>query len=509
MESKSKSSPSPSSTYHAPAHDPFHLVLIICLILGCGTLLAYNALVSCTTYFNHQFPDYPDIEFTIVPVFSIPNLIFIVLMIPFGDRFSWNFKILGCFSVLAVLVLSIPYISDPQWNVFGLSQTGGYYAFLAIVAVIGCTSAVLQCSITAFCGLLPVTYLQTVLAGQSVSGVLVCVIRIFSKLLLPLSSEGIEKSGKLYFMVSSGVCIVCALSFYYARHSEFVKFHVSGLTAISSPRSRSTAATTTTHRARPVMRFPNGLALHEPPQRISLGADALEPLEAIEVFEPFEAIEPIEHSLIIPVFPGEDASAPLRAENEHTASYGAVDHSESAAPLALTESAKKYGRVFLKTRHLILSIWACCAVTFSWFPGVVTLIPSSFAELNDNGQWMAIIMILEFNVFDYVGRQFLCNVVPRWLTQHGLWKLALLRIVTYPVFIVFARRWVQSDALLHCVMILSALSNGYVASLSFMWFPQNIKKNEQQIAASLMTLGLISGILSGSAVALCLRPFIL
>ena len=193
MTFKSKSSPALSSysQYHAPAHDPFHLVLVICLILGCGTLLAYNALVSCATYFNHQFPDYPSIEFTIVPVFSIPNLACIILMIPFGDRLSWNVKILGCFSILAVLVLSIPYITDPQWNIFGFSQTGGYYAFLVIVAVIGCLSAVLQCSITAFCGLLPVTYLQTVLAGQSVSGILVCVIRIGSKVMLPLTPDGL------------------------------------------------------------------------------------------------------------------------------------------------------------------------------------------------------------------------------------------------------------------------------------------------------------------------------
>ena len=69
-------------------NDPYNLVFIICLVLGSGTLLSYNCLVSCATYFNHQFTEYPAIMFIIVPVYSIPNLMFNVLMIPFGDRFS-------------------------------------------------------------------------------------------------------------------------------------------------------------------------------------------------------------------------------------------------------------------------------------------------------------------------------------------------------------------------------------------------------------------------------------
>lgn len=179
-------------TVSAGPADRFHLVSIICLILGSGTLLAYNAIVSCSTYFHHEFASQssPDIMFVVVPIFSIPNLLFIVLMIPFGDRCSWSFKILGCFVVVAVIVFAIPLIVPFGANPFRLSLRWSYYVFLLFVAAIGVSSAILQCSVIAFCGLLLSKYLQTVMGGQAVSGILVSVLRIFSKLFLPSNASG-------------------------------------------------------------------------------------------------------------------------------------------------------------------------------------------------------------------------------------------------------------------------------------------------------------------------------
>ena len=121
---------------------------------------------------------------------------------------------------------------------------------------------------------------------------------------------------------------------------------------------------------------------------------------------------------------------------------------------------------------------------------------------------MAIIMVTEFNVIDFVGRQYLSSYTPKWLKEKHLWRCALLRIITYPVFILFFKGYIINDYILHLVMIISALSNGWVASLSFMWFPRNIHKHQHQIGASIMTLGLAVGILSGSSVALIVQPYI-
>ena len=173
-------------------NDPFNLVLFICLVLGSGTLLAYNALVSCAAYFHNQFTAHndPDIMFLIVPVFSVPNLLCTVLMIPFGSRLSWTFKILGSFTLVAILVVSIPYIVPNGANPLQLARDESFLLFLFIVVAIGVASSVLQCSIIAFCGLLPTRYLQTLMGGQAVSGIVVCVIRICSKLFLPLTPSG-------------------------------------------------------------------------------------------------------------------------------------------------------------------------------------------------------------------------------------------------------------------------------------------------------------------------------
>ena len=187
-------------------NDPYNLVFIICLVLGSGTLLSYNCLVSCATYFNYQFYEYPNIMFMIVPIYSVPNLIVNVLMIPFGDRFSWTLKIIGCFIIVGALILLTPFIAESTNNPFGLTQSDSYYIFLFIVILIGSASAVLQCSIIAFCGLLPMSYLQTLIGGQAVSGIAVCIIRIFSKLFLPLTSKGIIYKHKDYNMFAYSTC---------------------------------------------------------------------------------------------------------------------------------------------------------------------------------------------------------------------------------------------------------------------------------------------------------------
>lgn len=299
-------------------------------------------------------------------------------------------------------------------------------------------------------------------------------------------------------------------------------------------------------KSRSVMNFSAGHNLPKSNRRISLRSDfammsSPSPTDAerIEVYGQTEYMVPEKtlsinlsaNSLAIPVFESPtngtmSALQCLQNKVSDNKSYGAVNigavnidisenhgtksfESDRSKIMKLRKSARKYGRVFQKIRHLILACWLSFCFTFMWFPGLIVEIPSSFAVINENGNWLPIILIFEFNVFDYVGRQFLCNVIPSWLTQHDLWKLSICRSVLYPIFVIFFRQFIVSDVILHCVMIISALSNGYVASLSFMWFPKNVKKgSEQQIAASLMTLGLIMGILSGSTLAIILQPVI-
>lgn len=169
---------------------------------------------------------------------------------------------------------------------------------------------------------------------------------------------------------------------------------------------------------------------------------------------------------------------------------------------------RKYIYVFSNIKYLVLSLWLSMFITFLWFPGVVSNVKSSFNVINADGKWMAIIMVTEFNVVDFIGRQYLSSYTPKWLKEKNLWTFALLRITTYPVFLLFFKGYIVNDYILHLVMIISALSNGWIASLSFMWFPRNIHKRQQQIGASIMTLGLAVGILSGSSVALIVQPYI-
>eukprot|EP01084_Bolivina_argentea_P297525 512599_1 len=578
--------------------DPYNLIFVICLVLGCGTLLAYNVLVSCATYFNYQFYNYPNVMFIIVPIYSIPNIIFTLLMIPLGDRFSWTVKILGCFTTLFILVLFIPFIVSSNNNVFHLTQSESYYIFLTIVALIGCINAILQCSTTGFCGLLPMKYLQTLMGGMAASGILVCIIRIGSKISIPLTPKGIETSGLIYFMISAIISIICAISFYYSKTNAFVQHHVFSNIHLSYARklkrihlSTSPSNKNVLHRdikqhkkddwstsddniidyhidiTSPIQRQINGLTptnqliTYDTEMMFSseTGTESLKTKDVQTITVPILLRSDTPHRLasiissdIIDSPPSlsfisdDDIIAPLKDSiQRNVKSYGSVENdseelssdyqkhikekqrrlfrwdSSKQDIVSLTDKSNKlpkyyvkhhkfnwikYIHVFRIIKYLVLSIWLDMAITFLWFPGIVTNIPSSFDIINNDGEWMPIILITEFNIVDYIGRQFLSSYTPKWLTDKNLWIISLLRIVTYPVFVAFYRGDIVNDYVLHIIMILSALSNGYCASLSFMFYPRQITKHQHQSAASIMTLGLISGILSGSGVALILRP---
>ena len=214
---------SPTKNKDTPI-DHFNLVNIIALVLGTGTLLAYNVMITCSDYLNHEFEQYPDIMFTLVPVLCIPNFLGMVFMIRFGHEFSWTVKITSTFICIFIILVCIPCIVS--YSRSRLSETDGYIILLILSGIIGLLTAILQCSVIAFISLLPSKYIQTGLSGQAVSGIIVCLIRILTKLLFTKTDNDIIIGGLIYFIVGSIITAICAMSFILLKKMAFVKYHL-------------------------------------------------------------------------------------------------------------------------------------------------------------------------------------------------------------------------------------------------------------------------------------------
>eukprot|EP00927_Polykrikos_kofoidii_P051039 TRINITY_DN44854_c0_g1_i1.p1 TRINITY_DN44854_c0_g1~~TRINITY_DN44854_c0_g1_i1.p1 ORF type:complete len:419 (+),score=45.04 TRINITY_DN44854_c0_g1_i1:52-1308(+) len=162
------------------------------------------------------------------------------------------------------------------------------------------------------------------------------------------------------------------------------------------------------------------------------------------------------------------------------------------------------GRRRSSTEIITQSVWPQAVtvsnvfiVTFVVFPGVIIHCPRATS------------LIQIFQIMDVVGRyspdlRFLLIEKPSLVSV-----LSLVRWFFVPIFIWIQRAGTteglnQNVVFEFGVMALFAFSNGYVSTLSMMLGPQQrgLKTDEQEVAASIMSTSLVSGILLGSLFAL-------
>ncbi|XP_049931209.1 equilibrative nucleotide transporter 8-like isoform X2 [Nymphaea colorata] len=158
--------------------DQYNLAYIIHFILGVGSLLPWNTVITAVDYFGYLYPHkHVDKVFSVVYMgSSLPVLVGLVL---------WTKR---------------P-TSDRQ-----------YFMTVLAVTVCGLADGLAGGSLVGSVGELPERYMQAVFAGTACSGVLVSVLRIITKASLPQTPQGLQRSAQLYFIVSvlfMATCILC------------------------------------------------------------------------------------------------------------------------------------------------------------------------------------------------------------------------------------------------------------------------------------------------------------
>eukprot|EP00475_Leptophrys_vorax_P036820 TRINITY_DN6281_c0_g1_i3.p1 TRINITY_DN6281_c0_g1~~TRINITY_DN6281_c0_g1_i3.p1 ORF type:complete len:347 (+),score=74.95 TRINITY_DN6281_c0_g1_i3:80-1120(+) len=192
--------------------DRYMLVYVILCFLGAGILWPYNTLVSVPDYFNHLFPD-ANLEFLIPAVLNYPALVLLLIMVKYGKKMSFRYRIMSCFVVFAIVALAIPIVgSSMPRNTPGQSRSALTVVILLIFCA-GTFTAVLQSSLFGFTSAFPILYTQALMGGNGWAGFIVTLMRVFTKLAYPDDAD--ERSANLYFIISaafSGLCLALFLA---------------------------------------------------------------------------------------------------------------------------------------------------------------------------------------------------------------------------------------------------------------------------------------------------------
>lgn len=158
-----------------------------------------------------------------------------------------------------------------------------------------------------------------------------------------------------------------------------------------------------------------------------------------------------------------------------------------AAPAPVTVRS-----VFRKIWLDAATVWSVFFVTLALFPGIMLKIeaPHGLAD------WWPIILITIFCVGDYIGR-----TVPRWVVVLTPRTLVVPVLVRYMFFVIFPLcihpELITQQWALYLIMVIFALSNGYLGTLAMMFGPTKAEVHEKETAGFIMTLALNFGIFCG------------
>ena len=183
------------------------------ILFGLGNLLPYNIIITCIDYLSHSFPNHKsDIEYVMIPVNQVPNIIAMIFMIRYGHKITFTKRIAISFFILTFFVAIIPFCNDYFAKQFSEKETVPYLIFLFIVSIFGILTAIIQTALFGFAALFPPKYSQALQIGQAIAGVLICFLRILTKLVLPNNLHG---NGILYFTIGASILYLCGIAFLY------------------------------------------------------------------------------------------------------------------------------------------------------------------------------------------------------------------------------------------------------------------------------------------------------
>ncbi|XP_028915980.1 equilibrative nucleoside transporter 2 [Ornithorhynchus anatinus] len=432
-----------------PPKDCYYLVGVVFFVLGLGTLLPWNFFITAIPYFQARLAG-PNATVAIPGVngtapsdaFNFSNWMTLLSQLPLLLFTLLNSFLYQCIpesvrvvgSLLGMLLL---FAGTAALVKVDLSPGHFFSITMASIWFINSFCAVLQGSLFGQLGTLPPAYSTLFLSGQGLAGTFAAL-----AMLLSMASGVDAQTSALGYFVTPCVGILLSIFCYLLLpHLEFAQHYLSKKASQPQGQELETKAK--------LLRADEKNGVPESPQKAMLPSE-LTPEEG----------EPEKPSIM----------AVLR-------------------------------KIWLMALCIVLVF----TVTLSVFPAITAMVTSSAGP----GKWSRffnpICCFLLFNIMDWMGRS---------ATSYLLWPdkdsgllplLVCLRFLFVPLFMlchVPERRYLPvifpQDACFIVFMLLFALSNGYLVSLTMCLAPRQVLPHESEVAGALMTFFLALGLSCGA-----------
>ncbi|XP_010538224.2 PREDICTED: LOW QUALITY PROTEIN: equilibrative nucleotide transporter 3-like [Tarenaya hassleriana] len=185
--------------------------VVVCFILGIGSLVSWNSMVTIGDYYYQVFPDYhPSRVLTLVyQPFALGTIAILAYHESKIDTRRRNLIGYVLFSIGTFLLILLDMATR------GGGGIGPYIGLCAIVASFGLADATVQGGMVGDLSLMCPELIQSFMAGLAAAGALTSTLRLLTKAAFKSSNEGLRKGAMLFLAISTFIELVCVFLYAY------------------------------------------------------------------------------------------------------------------------------------------------------------------------------------------------------------------------------------------------------------------------------------------------------
>lgn len=147
--------------------DAYRVAYVIHFLLGAGSLIPWNALITAVDYFGYLYPD-KHVEKTFTVAYMSCSVLVLVLMMTWNTRLSHRLRLNLGFSMFIISMMVSPII-DWVWKGED-NENISYLLMVGSVVLCGLADGLVGGSLIGSAGKLPRQYMQAIFAGTASSG---------------------------------------------------------------------------------------------------------------------------------------------------------------------------------------------------------------------------------------------------------------------------------------------------------------------------------------------------
>ncbi|CAH2071703.1 unnamed protein product [Thlaspi arvense] len=185
--------------------------MVVSCILGIGSFVAWNSLLTIGDYYYQVFPDYhPSRVLTFVyQPFALGTIVILAYHESKINTRTRNLIGYSLFTISTFLLIVLDLATK------GHGGIGPYIGICAIIALFGIADAVVRGGMLGDLSLMSPGLIQSFTAGMAVAGALTSIFRLITKAAFEKSHDGLRKGAMIFLAISTFIELLCVLLYAY------------------------------------------------------------------------------------------------------------------------------------------------------------------------------------------------------------------------------------------------------------------------------------------------------